>query len=245
MASDLRFEPIQQVRAHEYVAEQIRRYIALRLIQPGEALPSERQLAALFAVGRATIQHALRLLEAARLVEARRGRGGGTVVSQPAKDVDAMEELIARVSRDRLAIADMLDWRYEVEPVVAGVAAATADPEDLAAMRAAMDGMANASSEPDYMRHDTEFHMAIARATRNRFMISAIEETRLQLNDAMTLLPESRVWHARISSEHDAIFRRIESHDREGAKSAMLVHTAHSAQGLRAALEAIRRRRSR
>ena len=32
------FEPIQQWRAHEYVAEQIRRHIALRLIRPGEAL---------------------------------------------------------------------------------------------------------------------------------------------------------------------------------------------------------------
>ena len=70
---------VQQLRAHEYVAEQIRRHIGLRLIQPGEALPSERELASLFGVGRPTIQHALRLLEAGRLVEARRGRltGGG------------------------------------------------------------------------------------------------------------------------------------------------------------------------
>jgi len=35
------FDPIQQLRAHEYVAEQIRRHIALRLVAPGESLPSE------------------------------------------------------------------------------------------------------------------------------------------------------------------------------------------------------------
>ena len=57
------FDPIQQLRAHEYVAEQIRRHIALRLVGPGEALPSERELAAMFGVGRPTIQHAMRLLE--------------------------------------------------------------------------------------------------------------------------------------------------------------------------------------
>ena len=70
------FEPIQQLRAHEYVAEQIRRHIALRLIRPGESLPSERELATLFGVGRPTIQQAMGLLEADHLVEARRGRRG-------------------------------------------------------------------------------------------------------------------------------------------------------------------------
>ena len=57
--SPLRFERIQQLRAHEYVAEQIRRHISLRLIKPGEALPAERELAGMFGVGRPTIQHAL------------------------------------------------------------------------------------------------------------------------------------------------------------------------------------------
>ena len=148
MASELPFEPIQPVRAHEYVAEQIRRYIGLRLIQPGEVLPSERQLAARFAVGRPTIQHALRLLEAGRLVEARRGRGGGTFVCQPTEDVDAMEELVGRVSRERLAISEMLGWRSEVEPRVAGVAAVTSREDDLTPMRIAIAGMAHASRSP-------------------------------------------------------------------------------------------------
>jgi GntR family transcriptional regulator, transcriptional repressor for pyruvate dehydrogenase complex len=243
MASELPFEPIQPVRAHEYVAEQIRRYIGLRLIQPGDVLPSERQLAALFAVGRPTIQHALRLLEAGRLVEARRGRGGGTFVCQPTEDLDAMEELVGRVSRDRSTIAEMLGWRYEVEPLVAGVAALTSLQEDLTPMRRAIAGMARASSEPEYMRHDTEFHISVARATRNRFMISAIEESRLRLSDAMTLLPESDLWHSRISSEHEAILRAIERHNRKSAEDAMQEHVANSHQGLRAVLEAVRTRR--
>ncbi|MGH7760240.1 MAG: GntR family transcriptional regulator, partial [Candidatus Dormibacteraceae bacterium] len=49
--SALRFERIHQLRAHEYVAEQIRRHIALRLVKPGEALPAERELATMFGVG--------------------------------------------------------------------------------------------------------------------------------------------------------------------------------------------------
>lgn len=243
MATEVRFEPIQQVRAHENVAEQIRRHIGLRLIQPGEPLPSERELASLFGVGRPTIQHALRLLEAARLVEARRGRRGGTFVCQPSENGEVMEELIGRVLRDREAIAELLDWRRQVEPAVAGVAAVGRRQGDLGAMRAELEGMAQASSEPEYMRHDTEFHLAIATATRNRFMVRTIEETRLRLGDAMTLLPESDVWHLRISGEHEAILRGIEMRDRATAEAAMQVHVANSEQGLRAVLEAVRRRR--
>ena len=95
----LRFAPIQQLRAHEYVAEQVQHHIALRLIGPGECLPSERELAATFGVGRPTVQHALRLLEAGRLVETRRGRNGGTFVAAPASDATALDDLMTRVLR--------------------------------------------------------------------------------------------------------------------------------------------------
>jgi GntR family transcriptional repressor for pyruvate dehydrogenase complex len=242
VSTEVRFQPIQQVRAHEYVAEQIRRHIGLRLIQPGEPLPSERELASLFGVGRPTIQHALRLLEAARLVEARRGRRGGTFVCKPSENDEAMDELIGRVLREGETITEMLDWRREVEPAVAGVAATIRLGGDLEAMRGTLRGMAEAVSEPDYMRNDTEFHLAIAHATRNRFMVRAIEETRLRLGDAMTLLPESDVWHQRISGEHDAIISGIEARDRATAEAAMQVHVANSEQGLRAVIEAVRRR---
>ena len=241
-ASTLRFERIHQVRAHEYVAEQIRRHIALRLIKPGEALPAERELAGMFGVGRPTIQHALRLLEAAGLVEARRGRLGGTFITHPDGDSLAADDLIVRVMRQRKELEDLLLYRSIVEPAVARVAAATRRTADLAAMRRAIHGMAAAGSEPDYMRHDTGFHMAVARATGNAFLIRAIEEIRMRLNDAMTLLPESEAWHSRISGEHAELLEAIDRGDADAAEAVMQVHVANSEQGLRAVLAAIRRR---
>ena len=58
-APELRFDPIEQVRAHEYVAEQVRRQLVLGLVAPGDALPPERELARMFGVGRATVQRAI------------------------------------------------------------------------------------------------------------------------------------------------------------------------------------------
>ena len=209
-----RFEPIQQLRAHEYVAEQIRRHIALRLIGPGESLPSERDLATIFGVGRPTIQHALRLLEADRLVEARRGRRGGTFVSEPAQDAEAMDELLARILRRRAELEDVLVYRRVIEPQVAWEAARTRRRSDLTRIGRAIAAIANARTDPDYMREDTAFHLAIAHATRNRFLVSAIEDIRLRLNDVVSLLPESDTWHRRLSDEHNAIVAAIEARDR-------------------------------
>jgi GntR family transcriptional regulator, transcriptional repressor for pyruvate dehydrogenase complex len=241
MAVEVRFEPIQQLRAHEYVAEQIRRHIALRLIQPGESLPSERELATMFGVGRPTIQHALRLLEADNLVEARRGRHGGTFVSEPDGE-DAMDELIARLRRQRKELEELIVYRRTIEPPIARLTAEARRQADLAAMHAALESMAAATSEADYMRHDTEFHMAMARGSRNRFAAVQIEEIRMRLNDAMTLLPESKAWHERIDSEHEQIADAVQRRDAEAAGAAMAIHVANSEQGLRAVLTAIRRR---
>jgi DNA-binding FadR family transcriptional regulator len=242
-AAPVRFDRIHQLRAHEYVAEQIRRHIALRLIPPGESLPSERELAAMFGVGRPTVQHALRLLEADHLVAARRGRGGGTFVSEPARDELAMEELIARLARDRDEVAEVLVYRRTVEPRVARLAAETRTDADLARMRRAAHGMATAETEAEYMRHDTEFHLAVAGATRNRFLVAAVEQTRLRLNDAMVLLPESDLWHRRIAGEHEAVLAALEAGDAAAATAAMDLHVANAEQGLRAVLAAVRARR--
>jgi DNA-binding FadR family transcriptional regulator len=238
----LRFAPIQQLRAHEYVAEQVQRHIALRLIGPGESLPSERELAATFGVGRPTIQHALRLLEADRLVETRRGRNGGTFVAAPASDAGALDDLMARVLRQRQELEELLVYRRVIEPRVAREAARIRRREDLAAMSNAIEAMSRASSEPDYMRHDTEFHLSVAQATRNRYLLSAIEDVRLRLNDAMSLLPESDTWHRRLSGEHEAIAAAISSRDAEAAEQAMDLHVAASELSVRALLSAIKRR---
>src|SRR5689334_22566736 len=50
------FTPIEPLRAHEYVAEQLRHHIVLGLIPVGAALPTERELAGMLQVGRNTIK---------------------------------------------------------------------------------------------------------------------------------------------------------------------------------------------
>lgn len=243
--SPIRFSRLQQPKAHEYVAEQIRRHIALRLIAPGESLPSERELASMFGVGRPTIQLALKELAADRLVESRRGRRGGTFVLEPADDTVVQDELISRLLARREELEELLDYRRSVEPLISKMAARLRKRNDLRAMRTTIRNMVSAREEPDYMRFDTEFHLAVARATQNRYLVRQMEEIRLQLNDALSLLPESETWHRRISGEHESIFDAIDARDARAAEEATLVHVDNSDRSVRATLAAIRRRRNR
>jgi DNA-binding FadR family transcriptional regulator len=239
-----RFERLQQIRAHESVAEQVRRQIELRLIGPGEALPTDRELAAMFGVGRATIQLALRVLEADRLVETRRGRLGGTFVSRPGDDAVVLEELIQRTDRRREELEQLLVYRSTLEPRVAALAASARRRADLAAMRRQLAEMATAPTELDYIRADTGFHLSVAGATGNGFFIRAVEDIRAQLNDAISLLPETEAWHNRIALEHDAILEAIQARDEAAADAAMARHLEASNQSIRALLAIVRRRRT-
>jgi GntR family transcriptional repressor for pyruvate dehydrogenase complex len=153
------------------------------------------------------------------------------------------DELIARLLRRRDELEELLVYRRAVEPTVTRIAARTRTEVDLTAMRDTIAKMVRASAESEYMRLDTEFHLAVARATRNRHLTSAIEEIRMELNDALSLLPESETWHRRISGEHEAIFDAIESRDPDAAGAAAELHVANSDKGVRAVLAAIGRRR--
>jgi GntR family transcriptional repressor for pyruvate dehydrogenase complex len=243
-AEPVRFERIEQQRAHEYVAEQIRRQIILRLIPSGQALPPERDLAAMFGVGRATVQQAMRLLVEDRMIEGRRGKGGGNFVRGPDENRSGMDALLARLLRRRDRVAEALAYRRVVEPAAAALAAEARTAGDLRALADTNAAAAAAQTDVDFMQADTEFHLALAEAARNRFLREAIERSRLELNDALIALPESDVWHERSALEHEAILHAIADEDPGRAAAAMETHIAHTGQSVEALLAALGPRRA-
>jgi len=237
----MQFQRVEQARAHEYVAEQVRRQIALGAISGGEALPPDRELAKVFGVGRATVQQALRLLEAERLVESRRGRHGGTFVIGPAHDEGITDRLLFQLRRHRGRIEEALAYRRIVEPAVAAEAARVRSEAELDVIRAACHQLAEAETDADFMARDTRVHLAIAEASHNRFLYEAVERLRLELNEALVVLPESSLWHRRSVAEHAAVSAAIEAQDGEAARAAMLVHVDHTDKSVTALLSTLSR----
>jgi DNA-binding FadR family transcriptional regulator len=197
----------------------------------------------MFGVGRPTVRLALRLLEAEGLIEARRGRTGGTFVLQRTDDGRGVAgEMVTRLLLRRDQIEELLDYRQTLEPAVARLAARTRTAEDIQAMQAAQSGMLAAESEPEYMRYDTEFHVAVGRATHNRYLAEDIEQIRVEINDALSLLPETEAWHRRLEREHGGIFAAIEAGEGDAAAAATELHISASDRGVRAVLASLHRR---
>jgi len=233
------FEPIEQLRAHEYVAEQIRRQIGLHLVPVGGALPSERELSEMFGVGRATVQAAIRLLEADRVVETRRGRHGGTFVTARDEDEIAKDYLLVRLRRDRERISQALAFRREIDTLAASLAATERSDDELEEIRLAHERTAASETDAEFMARDTEFHLAIARAAHNAFVYEAVEQMRLVLNDALAALPESAPWRRRTEKEHAAILAAISARRNGAAAKAMDRHVKGTEKSVAALLTAL------
>jgi DNA-binding FadR family transcriptional regulator len=223
-------------RAHEHVAEEIRRRIGLRLVRSGESLPSDRELAEEFGVGRATVQAAIRLLEADRLVVTKRGRHGGTFVLSLHDDELARDYLIARLRRSEQAITEALAFREIVEPHAAALAATQRTDEELASIATAAARAASVEDDADFTARDNAFHLSIASASHNAFVREAIVQVRLILNDALLARPADPTWQRRTGVEHDAILQAIAGQDPEAAAEAMRSHAAWTANNVRALL---------
>ena len=238
--SPVAFDPIEPLRAHEYVADQLRRHITLGLFVAGDALPPERDLARQFGVGRGTIQAALRLLEAQRLIESRRGRGGGTFVIGPGRDEASQQRILLELRLGRDKVEDALCFRRVVEEGSVRLAAEHATEDDATALAAICAAMREATSDPQAHRLDTEFHLRVASASRSAMLRDAVERARLALNAAILAQPESSLWYERVNAEHEAITTAIAAHDIRRAIRAMSEHLEHTEKAVRALVSALR-----
>jgi GntR family transcriptional regulator, transcriptional repressor for pyruvate dehydrogenase complex len=229
----------RQRLAHEYVAEQLRREIALGMFASRSWLPSERELASVFRVGITTVHRAIRLLESEALVITKRGRGGGTFVVGAARDDGATRQLQARARQDRQAIEEALDCRLELEPHVAARAARLRCAEDLTALRELLDDAAATDDDVEFTKLDARFHIGVAQAAKNRFMADALERVRAELYVVVLLLPDTPLWRQRSLAEHERIFAAVRQGNAELAAQASARHVRHSVASARALLHSL------
>src|SRR5215211_1192980 len=133
-------------------------------LAPGIKLPTESAFMAEFRVSRTVVREAISKLQAAGLVETRHGIG--TFVVGPD------DGSTFRIGREQLAtlrdVVAMLELRIGVEVEAAGLAAQRRTPENLAAMRQALDEFSEAvEAGRDAVSADFQFHLEMMRATQN------------------------------------------------------------------------------
>ncbi len=223
------------------MAEQLRRQLALGVVEPGEAFPPERELARLLHVSRSTVLEALAQLQRDGLVERRQGRNGGTFAIGTAPSVAESEETRTLLGPVVDAAYEALDFRQEIEPMVAGLAARNATSLDLQVIQSEAIAVMDAEDDAAFMEHDSAFHYAIAEASHNRYFAGALRQVRTVLDEVLAALPDSPSWHARSYGQHAGIIAAIVGRDPSGAEQAMREHVKPTDVSSRALLAAIKR----
>ena len=185
----------------------------------GSRLPSERDLATEFDVSRPTIREAIIALEVIGLIEVRVGSGAYVVRLPQADDTPPAG----------LSAFELTEARLHIEGEAAAIAAALVTDADLAQIAAHIDAMVEENSVPGGReKADREFHLAIARATRNSAMEGAVQG----LWDLRETSVEAALLHEKVRSanikpvveEHTAVLEALRARDPEAARTAMRAH---------------------
>ena len=137
-------------KIHEQVADEFRRRIVTGELEVGERLPSEEELTQKFGIARTTLREALRVLESQGLIEIRRGRGGGPVVTEPNLE-HAATALAISLQMQGTTLRDLDEARSTMEAHAARRLAETHRTEDIEALNKAIT-FASAAAEANDSR---------------------------------------------------------------------------------------------
>jgi DNA-binding FadR family transcriptional regulator len=124
------FEPIRIEPAYRKVAAALLDRITTRMLNPGERLPAETELARQFGVHRGTVREALRELETNGVLKRERG-SKLMMVTRPARGAVAAGVSRALTLHD-VSYHDVWEALTALEPPIAAAAAQRRKPKDLA-----------------------------------------------------------------------------------------------------------------
>ena len=215
------FETVRRGKVYEGVAKQIERLI-LKKLQPGDKLPSERELAELLRVSRSSIRDAIRSLELMGMVEPR--QGAGTIVREISSE-SLVNPLANALKRKEELIGELLDFRMMLEPQLAARAATRVSPDEISEMEEILERQEKKlRAREGTIGEDSEFHYAIAMASGNSVVLKVLDTLMDLLRDSRERSLQVEGRQQKSLAGHRRILSALKRHDSEGAKMAMRRH---------------------
>jgi DNA-binding FadR family transcriptional regulator len=224
--------PLRPSPLVEQAADRLRARIAAGDWPVGGKLPGETTIARELGVGRSTVREALRALAGAGLVRPRHGAGVFVIATEPAEDWPTR--------LGRAAVTDVYEVRMGVEVQAARLAAHRRTPEDVTALRAALEGRRAAAAGDDagFIDADIALHTAVVAAARNPVLADLFTEFAPVLREGLlTLLDLTRLREHDPNTHdtsHEALVRAIADGNAEEAAAVLLAELEETLHLLRA-----------
>jgi GntR family transcriptional repressor for pyruvate dehydrogenase complex len=224
------FKPIRQLRLWEEVAEQLKDSILSGDFKPGDKLPSERELAEQFQVGRIAIREALRSIANTGFVTMRHGAAGGAFVTGLTFNYLASAYVDLFLS-DKISIPELYQARLHIEPEIARLAAQRVTPECAELLTKALEEeerQAHASLLED-IDSKQNVHFILAETCGNRFF-EGFARSMMAVIRRAAMAVEADYIHP--EGAHRPIVEAVLAVDPEGAQEAMRRHTVEFGEAL-------------
>lgn len=200
--------------------------IEQRQYLPGERLPSERDLAERFSVGRATVREAVTTLESMRYLERRPGSG---IFRAKQPDSASVETLVLfselGLPLDAKTNADVVEVRRMIEVQAIELACERRGAEDIARLEAVLerfrDDESFASAASSY---DQDFHLEVFRATHNDVLVRLVTPLYIMAKTRRVVFFKDAQRRRVSHSQHVAMLKAIRAQERQKAADLMTRH---------------------
>lgn len=210
----------------EQIATKLRNAIMLGRLRPGDALPSERELAEQYDVNRSSIREAMKRLEAWGLVKIRHGgatRVSDFLMSAGLELLPALVEVGGKV--DPLILRDLHDIRAMLLGWCAERSAELADAASILRLEELARRLADPKAKPAALQElDYDFFQELVRISGNRLLLllaNMVKEIYLGGRDRFIGLYAKEVFDP---AHHQEAVAAMKARDPERAGRAMRAH---------------------
>ncbi|MFE4833710.1 FadR/GntR family transcriptional regulator [Arthrobacter sp. NPDC056691] len=219
-------KPAQQKAQVLQIVAEIIQLVELRGYQPGDRIPSEREISERFNIGRSVVREAMAMLESTRYLERKRSSG---VFLSDNPETTSLEALVLSTKvglplSDKVN-TDSIEVRRIIEVQAIHLACLRRTAEALGRISAVLAGfehtVVDAETASDY---DFQFHMEIFRATDNEILSRLVQPFYILSRNRREALFASPVQRGVSHEQHLALFDAIRDQDCERAASLMGLH---------------------
>lgn len=215
------FNSLPKGRLSDNITQNLKDAIFDGHFKSGDRIPTETELAETFGVSRNLVREAFRNLELSGLIRVQRGKNGGTFVADVGHEpVTNVLTGLLRLGNTR--VAEVMQVRLEIEPIVAGMAARARTEDDLRELELYFDKEPTKPGR-DYIKWNIMFHRLLAKYTHNllwNILVNILTDCTERL--AVEIAQEGKIAHDRTT--HPKLLELIRAQDSEGAKLLMREH---------------------
>lgn len=226
------FKKVESEKLSDKVFRQFEEMLSSGKLKPGDRLPNEKDLAAMFCVSRGILREALMKIESMGYIS--RKPKGGTFIRDLAEKEYTGNRLVEVLRQ--ATYNDLLEVRETLEQRIVELAVERATEEDIREIERILENSEKIAVYDSNL--DCEFHQNIAAVTQNSILINFMAAQHDLISEISNRTSSNKERSAQILKEHKDILCAIKERDAGKAKSAVLYHLRNIRKSIEASFKA-------